>query len=126
MKKNFKIFALAMAISTTAMAVSGCALFVPQDQEGDEKNPSVRVYMPDGAPALAFAKLMHEDTEDDGISYFVVDAKTIAARVNNADMEKNADICVMPITAASKLLGSGEKYKMLGLATQGNLFLMAK
>lgn len=84
------------------------------------------VYMPDGAPALAMAKLMHEDTEDDGFSYKVVAPATIASRVTNKDESVNADFCVLPITAASKLLGSGERYKMLGVVTHGNLYLIAK
>jgi NitT/TauT family transport system substrate-binding protein len=91
-----------------------------------EPKNEVKVYMPDGAPALALAKLMHEDKNDDGVSYFVVDAKTIAARVTNGAQEKNAEICVMPVTAASKLLGTGQRYQMLALATQGNLFLLSK
>ena len=84
------------------------------------------VYMPDGAPALAFARLMSEDKEDDGISYFVVDPTTIASRVTNKDEEKNADFCVLPLNAASKLLGTGEQYAMLGTLTHGNLYLVAK
>jgi len=124
MKKFFSIAATFMALSM----MGGCSLFQTGNDNSNGGDPvfSAKVYMPDGAPALALAKLMHEDTADDGVSYYVVDAKTIAARVNNADMEKNADICVMPITAASKILGTGEKYTMLGLATQGNLFLMSQ
>jgi ABC-type nitrate/sulfonate/bicarbonate transport system substrate-binding protein len=41
-------------------------------------------------------------------------------------MDKNADVCVLPVTAASKLLGSGEKYEMLGVVTHGNLYLISK
>ena len=84
------------------------------------------VFVPDGAPALALARVMSEDTENDGVSYTVVDASTIAARVTNRDMEKNADFCVLPVSAASKILGNGEKYRMLGLVTQGNLYLVSK
>ena len=94
--------------------------------KSDAPDGETIVYMPDGAPALALAKLMSEDKPDDGISYYVVDAKTIASKVNNKEAEKNADICVLPVSAASKLLGSGENYKMLGLVTQGNLFLLSK
>ena len=94
--------------------------------KSDAPDGETTVYMPDGAPALALAKLMHEDKENDGVSYYVVDAKTIASKVNNKDAEKNADLCVLPVSAASKLLGNGENYKMLGLVTQGNLFLLSK
>ena len=84
------------------------------------------VYMPDGAPALAMAKLMYEDRADDGFTYKVVAPATIASRVTNNDENANADFCVLPITAASKLLGNGERYKMLGVVTHGNLYLIAK
>ena len=75
----------------------------------EEKNTDVTVYMPDGAPALALAGLMAEDTEEDGVSYKVVPATAIASKVTYKEEEKNADLCVMPVTAASKLLGKGEK-----------------
>jgi NitT/TauT family transport system substrate-binding protein len=39
-------------------------------------------------------------------------------------MADNADLCVLPVNLASKLLGSGEKYQMLGLVTQGNLYFI--
>ena len=93
-----------------------------KDKNGDE----ITVYMPDGAPALALAGLIAEDTVEDGVSYNVVPATMIASKVTNKDEEKNADLCVMPVTAASKLLGSGEKYTMLGAVTHGNLYLIAK
>lgn len=84
------------------------------------------VYMPDGAPALAMAKFMAEDTQADGVSYQVVAPAMIASKVTNKDENANADLCVLPITAASKLLGNGERYKMLGVVTHGNLYLISK
>lgn len=95
----------------------GCRPHIPEDE--------VTVYMPDGAPALALAQLMHEDKEDDGVTYQVVAADLIASKVTNKDQAKNADLCVMPVTAASKLLGDGEAYTMLGTVTHGNLYLIA-
>ena len=92
---------------------------------GDKSN-DLTVYMPDGAPALAFAKLMHEDTEDDGFEYKVVSPTVIKTKVTYKDDSKNADLCVLPVTAASKLLGDGRRYQMLGAVTHGNLYLVAK
>ncbi len=86
----------------------------------------VVVYMPDGAPALAMASLMAEDSEGDGADYRVVAASTIASKVTNKEEAENADLCVLPLTAASKLLGNGERYQMLGTLTHGNLYLIAK
>lgn len=86
----------------------------------------ITVYMPDGAPALALAKMMREDTDEDGVTYKVVDPSLITAVVNYEEESKNADMCVLPVTAASKLLGKGDKYKMVGVVTHGNLFLISK
>ena len=86
----------------------------------------VTVCMPDGAPALALAKLMQADTETDGVTYKVVATDLIASKVTNKDAATHADLCVLPVTAASKLLGSGEKYQMLGTVTHGNLYLISK
>ena len=91
-----------------------------------ENQDEITIYMPDGAPALALAQLMAEDKEDDGVTYNVVSATMITSKVTNEDNAKNADLCVMPVTAASKLLGNGERYKMLGVVTHGNLYLVAK
>jgi ABC-type nitrate/sulfonate/bicarbonate transport system substrate-binding protein len=82
--------------------------------------------MPDGAPALAFAKLMHEDTEDDGFAYKVVAPNLIKTKVTYKDESKNADLCVLPLTAATKLLGNGDRYQMLAALTHGNLYLISK
>ncbi len=117
MKKKFiKIVAYVCALA--CMGMGGCKPTLPEGE--------ITVYMPDGAPALALAKLMYEDTAEDGVTYRVVKADLIASKVTNTDMEKNADLCVMPVTAAAKLLGSGEKYTMLGIVTHGNLYLISK
>ena len=100
--------------------VAGLAVGCNENQE------EITVYMPDGAPALALAKLMAEDTDEDGVTYNVVPASLIASKVTNEESERNADLCIMPVTAASKLLGKGEKYVMLGAVTHGNLYLVAK
>lgn len=86
----------------------------------------VSIYAPDGAPALALAKLMAEENQFGQISveYNIVPADTIGARVTGEDPA--ADICILPLNAASRLLGSGQTYKMLGTVTNGNLYLLSK
>lgn len=119
MKNSFKKRTLLLATVLALGAFSGC--------EGQSATTEdVTVYMPDGAPAIVMAGLMNADTEDDGVIYRVVASSLIASKVTNEDMEKNADLCVLPITAASKLLGKGDKYQLLGLVTQGNLYMIAK
>jgi ABC-type nitrate/sulfonate/bicarbonate transport system substrate-binding protein len=69
---------------------------------------------------------MDKDTEDDGISYYVTKADGIASKVTYKDEAQNADFCVMPLNAASKLLGDGSRYVMLGAVTNGNLYIVSK
>jgi NitT/TauT family transport system substrate-binding protein len=87
---------------------------------------SIQVYVPDGAPALAIAQLMAEDMQfGKDVDYNVVDADGITSNVTYDDMSKNADLCVLPVNDASKLLGNGAKYKMLGAVTHGNLYIVS-
>ena len=116
MKK--KLLAKGLACLFILTAFGGCKPQLPEEE--------ITIYMPDGAPALALAKLMYEDVEGDGVTYKVVDSSLIASKVaNKNDDAKNADLCIMPVTAASKLLGTGEKYTMLGTVTHGNLYLLS-
>ncbi len=117
MKKRGLAFAVAAMLAVCTLGV-GCK---NEPKEGD-----ITVYMPDGAPALALAGLMYEDTEEDGVSYRVVDATQIASKVTYKDMDKNADLCVLPLTAATAKLGSGETYQMVGAVTHGNLYMISK
>lgn len=117
MKKGLKGALAVCCAFVCAAGFCGCKNATPSEE--------IAVYMPDGAPALALAKLMHEDTEADGVTYRVVKAELIAAQVTNKDEDKNADLCVMPVTAAAKLLGSGERYVMLGAVTHGNLYIVS-
>ncbi len=117
MKKIQKGLALLLVgVSLSAMLAAGC----------QKKEEELTVYMPDGAPALALAGLMAEDTKEDGVSYRVVNPQKIAATITYEQEEKNADLCVLPLTAASKLVGNGERYTLLGTVTHGNLYLISK
>lgn len=86
---------------------------------------SISVFAPDGAPALGLAPLMAEEKTLCGaqVSYNIVDSATIQTYVTGANPK--ADICVLPVNLAVKLLGSGEKYKMLATLTHGNLYLLS-
>lgn len=90
-----------------------------------KSDPAVAVYMPDGAPALAVAQLMAEDNQfETEVEYTVVDSTTITTYVTGENPK--ADICILPVNSASKLLGTGAVYKMLGTVTHGNLFMLKK
>ena len=115
MKKLFALLTTLILSLAICLSLIGC---------NAEENPSVKaVYMPDGAPALAFSKLMHE--KDDlgyGVKYNVVTADTIGSFVAN----KSADVALLPVNAASKLCATGENYKMVATVTHGNLFVIGK
>ncbi|MGN0824622.1 MAG: hypothetical protein ACI4MB_06120 [Candidatus Coproplasma sp.] len=81
-----------------------------------------KVYAPDGAPALALAQLCTEEKSEYAVN--VVKASTITTYVTGE--EPKADFAIVPVNAAVKMLGSGEKYQMLGTVTHGNLFLLKK
>lgn len=119
MKKLSKIFAV---IAVAALCI--CTLFGVA--ACNKQKDGVTVYAPDGAPALAIAPLMENggDIADTPVSYKVVNASLIQTFVTGKDPA--ADVCILPVNAASKLLGSGETYKMLGTVTHGNLYLLKK
>lgn len=105
---------LAICLAATAFAAFGCQ---PQTDELD-------VYLPDGAPALGLALPMYEDTAEDGVEYHVVSATTLHTFTTGKDPA--AEVCVMPVNAAAKLLGDASVYQMAGVLTHGNLYLLAK
>jgi len=96
----------------------------PDTEPAYSYTSAISVYMPDGAPALGFAKLMHDanDLGKNGLTYNVVDANTIGSYVQ----KETATMAVLPVNAASKLCGTGEKYKMAAVLTHGNLFVIGK
>ena len=83
---------------------------------------SYEIYMPDGAPALAMAQLIKDDAQfGRTVNYTVVAASNIGPAV----VQKKADVAILPVTAASKIIGSGEEYVMLGVVTHGNIYVMS-
>ncbi len=91
-----------------------------------ENKNKLTFYVPDGAPTLACAKLLAEDTKDDGIEYTVVSSKGIESHVTSWIKSRNADFCVLPLTDASLLLNDGKDYQTLGVLTHGNFFLISE
>ncbi|MDE7296279.1 MAG: hypothetical protein K2N84_03340 [Clostridia bacterium] len=116
MKKQIAI-ALA-AIMGTALFAVGCG----EEHEDDPKIPVYTVYAPDGAPALGLVNAIASGDSAYDFKYNVVASGVIQAQVTGATPA--ADFCVLPVNLASKLLGTGETYKMLGTVTHGNFFLL--
>lgn len=117
MKKFLTAFLCVVVLCLSALGLTACV---------QKTNGEITVYAPDGAPALALAKLMSEENKfGKNVSYHIVSAEEITSTVTYSDESKNADMCILPVNAASKLLGSGARYKMLGAVTHGNLFIVA-
>lgn len=104
---------IAAAIAASVFGFSGCK----KDRE------ALDVYMPDGAPALALGLPMYEDGQEDGVEYHVVAATTVQTYVTGK--EPKAEVCVLPINLAAKLLGEGDVYKLAGLVTHGNMYFLS-
>lgn len=83
----------------------------------------IHVCAPDGAPALALGKLLSEDSADDGIEYTVTTSNLITTFVTGRGSQ--ADVCILPVNAASILPDFAETYQMIGLATHGNLYFLS-
>ena len=112
MKRIFKFFLCVMLLCSVSLSFCGC---------GKKNKNSLLIYMPDGAPALAMSKLMYENEQFDcETSYHVVSSSNIA----NFVIQKNADLAIIPINMATKILSDGENYKIISSVTNGNLFIV--
>lgn len=120
-----------MAILLSAVLACCCGIVFAACS--DEDGESVDIYVPDGAPALALAQMMNEETQFEsslsgdsysGVTYNVVSASAIQTYVAQGD-DSTADICVLPCNAAASVLGSGESYQMLGAVTHGNVYWLS-
>ena len=115
MKKLLSLLLSTALVLIVAFSAVGCS----NPYEGQ-----IAIFMPDGAPALAFAKLMHEDNQlgKENLTYNVVKADDIKNYIANG----SATAALMPVNLAVKLCGSGEKYKLLSVNTHGNLYGLSK
>lgn len=112
MKKLLSLLMAFALVIVSAFALTGCS----RNYEGE-----IKIYMPDGAPALAFSQLMHENNGlEKNATYTVVPASTIQQFVAN----ESATAALLPVNLASKLCGNGEKYRMVSVNTHGNLFII--
>lgn len=115
MRKVLTIFISCLLFAVGVLTFAAC---------GPQKEGTVSVYAPDGAPALSLARLMHEGMQfGDSVSYHVVAATSIQTYVTGKNPQ--ADLCVLPVNAAAKALGTGSVYQMLGVVTHGNIYFLS-
>ncbi len=109
-------------LSLAAVSLFALAACKPETEEPPQGEDTVyTVVAPDGAPALALVNAI--EGGDEMFDYQVVDSSTIQTYVTGAN--PSADFCILPVNAASKLLGTGEVYQMVGTVTNGNLYFLS-
>ncbi len=115
----------AIFLGAAALGLTACNQNGPDTpvDPGNTDTPAktYSVYAPDGAPALALVNAIEDKAEE--FEYHVVDSSTIQTYVTGAEPE--ADFCILPVNLASKVLGTGTTYQMLGTVTNGNLFFLS-
>lgn len=114
------------SVGETAFGTPSDKFFWDGNRTAAERGGNISVYAPDGAPALGIASLLAEEKSFGGVTvdYNVVDPSIIQTFVTGANPK--ADVCVLPVNLAVKLLGGGEKYKLAATLTHGNLYLLSK
>jgi ABC-type nitrate/sulfonate/bicarbonate transport system substrate-binding protein len=125
--KIFVTICAAVMCLAVAFGLTACGNDLNGEKDESDRTlngQTINFYAPDGAPALAVAQLMYENNQFGGtINYNIVTSNAITAQVSGNNPA--ADVCVLPVTAASKLLGSGQTYKMLGTVTHGNIYIVS-
>ena len=117
-----KILGIILSVVLMAAMFTFVACNTPEEKP---ENVSISVVAPDGAPALSLAKLMHENNQFGAkFNYSIIDATNITSHVTGAG--EKADVALIPVNAASKILGSGNEYKGVAVVTHGNLYMLSK
>lgn len=103
------------------------SVYYDEAQATEQGNGSgvLQLYVPDGAPALAVAKLVAEKNTLTVAGYTVnvhiVPANTIAAHIAKGD----GDIVIMPANGGANLVVQGADYKFLCSNTRGILYMIS-
>lgn len=113
MKKIYILLIAIVLFFSSVFCIAGCK----------DSDSELNFYMPDGAPALAMAKLIYEDNHFgyDDVDYEVVSSSNIG----NCILQKKADVAILPVNMASKILNDGKEYKVIATVTNGNLYIVS-
>lgn len=100
--------------------------FVTGNETGTFNAQEIKVFAPDGAPAISIAKFIFDNENfgtDKTFNYQIVEASNIGSKIQTGA----GDIVILPVNAASKLYkaNASDSYKMAGVVTHGNLYLMS-
>ena len=113
-----KVLTLILSVMLSTVAVFGSAC-------SKEPEANYKFMVPDGAPALAIAKLIHEnDNLGTGktVEYSVLSSTQVMPNLSSG----SADIIVAPVNAASMRYNTnGNDYVMVAVLTHGNFYILS-
>ncbi len=126
--KKFLLAVMLFAAAILPAAMTACTPETPASESA-----VLSVYAPDGAPALALASLIgnqsaapaSEEAAAYRFDFHVIDASTIEGKVSGETPD--ADFCILPLNTASDPLGelgTEKTYQMLGTVTWGNMYFL--
>lgn len=116
-------------IDATKATAVGDDFFYTSVTDGDAKSDYTFV-MPDGAPALAVAKLMHDNSDlgtGKSVTYTVIPSAA-TTQVNAYLASGSKDFIIAPVNLASKLYkaaDANDPYVMVAVLTHGNFYIMS-
>lgn len=110
MKKILSLFLSLLMI----VSITGCT--------STKKDDTIKIICPTGAPGLALVSVYEEVTKEGKID-FVDGSDQLVAELSKENSEYN--IIIAPINVGAKLLAANQTdYKMAGVLTWGNLYLV--
>lgn len=112
------------AVAESSFGTAQDGFFHSGEFNSNQSGNTLSLYCPDGAPALSVARLINDETIVSNLQINAVVASTINTKV--AGQNPVADFCILPVNLAVKLLGNANAYQMLGVVTNGNLFILKK
>lgn len=102
------------------VSISGCAQ--ESKNEKSVKDDTLQIICPTGAPSLSLVSV-YEDITKNGKIDFVDGSDQLVAQLSKANSEYN--IIIAPINVGAKLIAEKQSdYKMAGVLTWGNLYLV--
>ena len=96
--------------------------FITSCSSKEKDEEIIDVYIPDGAPAIAMAKLLNDNYQGENlkVEYHIVSSDEITINVANG----NADIALLPTNAAANLYNKGVDIKIVSSNTWGMLYMV--
>lgn len=113
MKKILIILLAIIVLGATVFTFAAC-----NQTEGD-----IKIVVPDGAPALAIAKLISENPTYKKVTFsyeIVAGATEISAKIINGE----ADFAIVPTNMAATLYNKGTDIRIISANTFGNLYMV--